>query len=100
MGAYIVGMITGAICLVSPLVYLMNVDDGVAKILAKDPGGNAARFLTYTHYHVAYYIAVVGAIVLLLSALMMVFTGLTQLRERRKKLTATVPAAEQEPPAL
>ncbi|MCK4283276.1 MAG: hypothetical protein KAX44_03080 [Candidatus Brocadiae bacterium] len=101
MGAYITGMIAGTIALVFPLLYLMNIDRCVAKILAKDPAANIAGFLTHTHTSLAYLIAVIGGVVLLMTAVMSVLTGLWQIKQRREKLqgAAPAPATENELPA-
>lgn len=100
MGAYITGMITGTIALVFPLLYLMNVDRCVAKILADEAGANIAEFVTHTHTSLAYLIAIIGGVVLLMSAVMSVLTGLWQIKQRRDKLqgAAPAPATDNEPP--
>ena len=91
MAAYIVGMITGAICLIFPMVYLMNIDRCMVKVLqAGTPA--VEQFLANTHAGLAYGTAVVGAIVLLLSAALTALAGGAQLRRHRAK---AAPAPEQ-----
>jgi len=96
MVAYIVGMITGAICLVFPLVYLMHIDRCVVEVLS---AGDATveQFLAHTQHSLAYGTAAVGAIVLLISTVLVALAGTTELRARRRQLKAG--RAPQEPSA-
>ncbi|MCD6415188.1 MAG: hypothetical protein J7M08_00615 [Planctomycetes bacterium] len=94
MSAYIVGMIAGAVSMIAPLVYLMNVNVCRATILSTGAGGAEAiaQFGQLTPKALPWLITVVGAVVLILSALMVVYTGLMRLRPRK-------PQPEEEPQA-
>ena len=94
MVAYIVGMITGAVCMVMPLIYAMNVNVCVATIMAGNPDFAPDRFTAYTPPWLLYAISLVGAVVLLASAAMMVRAGSAQLRAKRPKPSAAEPAPE------
>jgi len=97
MAAYIVGMITGTVALVFPLLYLMNIDRCVAEILSEQPGAGVAEFLTYSQHTLAYGIAVVGAVVLVLSTVMAALTGVMRLKERRQILSPSSASAQAPP---
>jgi hypothetical protein len=97
MAAYIVGMITGAVCLVFPLVYLMHIDRCVVKIL--DSGaGTVDQFLAHSQHSLAYGTAIIGAVVLLASTLLMALAGMTQIKARRKAMAGPGPTPEPSPP--
>ncbi len=71
MVAYTVGMVTGTVCMVMPLVYAMNINRCIATILASQPTYDQTQFAAYLPTALVYGISVVGAIVLLLSAMLM-----------------------------
>jgi len=79
MAAYIVGMITGALCMIAPLVYLGNVNVCVATILSSRPE-TLDQFTQTAPVGLMYAIVVVGAVVFLLSAGMAAFTGAARTR--------------------
>ena len=79
MAAYIVGLIVGAICLISPIAYWMNADRCVVSIMGRSPNA-AAHFTPYCSQQLLLGVTVLGAVVLLLSAAMVAFTGLRRLR--------------------
>lgn len=83
MAAYIVGMITGALCMIAPLVYLGNVNVCVATILSNKPE-TLDQFTQTAPVGLMYAIVVVGAVVFLLSAGMAAFTGAARIRGTRK----------------
>ena len=97
MAAYIVGMITGTVALVFPLLYLMNIDRCVAEILTEQPGASVVEFLTYSQHTLAYVIAIVGAVVLVLSTVMAALTGVMRLKERQRLLGPSSASAEAPP---
>jgi len=100
MAAYIVGMITGTVALVFPLIYLMNIDRCVAEILTEQSGAEGVtQFLSYSQHTLAYVIAIVGAAVLVLSTVMAALTGVMRLRERHRLLGPS-PAPAEEPPEV
>ena len=98
MAAYIVGMIAGTVCLIAPLLYAMNVNRCVATILATNPEFDPQKFIAFTPQGLLYPIAIVGAVVLLLSAALMAFTTLGRCRGPRPKApeaeSATPPEEE------
>ncbi|MHC5033998.1 MAG: hypothetical protein ACYTFZ_03075 [Planctomycetota bacterium] len=99
MVAYIVGMITGAICLVFPLIYVMNFDRSVAKILSKNPDFPISTYAPHVPASLLHIVAIVGAVVLLLSAVMAALSGSMRLRDRRGKAQgATAPPPVPSPP--
>jgi len=89
MAVYIVGMIAGASCMIAPLVYLVAVDACMARVLTASPDA-LDMFLENAHTGLAAPIVIVGAVVLLASAAMAVWTGMARLRPAR-------PKPEQEP---
>lgn len=104
MVAYIVGMIIGAVCLVFPLAYMMHIDSCVLQVLMAESLA-VEDFLAHTSYGLAYATAVVGAVVLLASTVLVTITGFLQLKERRLKLQGVPGAApalplNEEPPDL
>jgi hypothetical protein len=94
MVAYIVGMITGTLCMVMPLVYAMNVNACVAQIMTGNPEFDPVRFAAYTPPRLLYAISAIGAVVLLVSTFMMAWTGSVQLKAGRPKPPEVPPAAE------
>ena len=102
MVAYIVGMVTGTVCLIMPLLYAMNVNHCVARIMAANPQFDPKSFLAYTPQGLMYPVTVVGAIVLLLSAALMAYTSLGQGRAKRPKPAAEEPklAPEKKAPPM
>ncbi len=88
MAAYIVGMITGAVCMVVPLCYVMHIDRCVVKVMSEGIV-SVDQFLANTQHGLAYGTAVVGAIVLLASTALVAATGLSRLKAAR-------PAAEED----
>ncbi len=83
MAAYIVGMITGSLCMVAPLVYLAHVNMAVATILSHNPEA-LDRFTDIAPIGLMYAIVAIGAVVFLLSAGMAAFTGTASLRAARR----------------
>ena len=88
MVAYITGMIVGAVCLVFPLLYLMNLDRCIANILEDNPQANVQAFLAHTQGGLAVGVAIVGAVVMLVSTLMAAYSGLSALRRRKEQARA------------
>jgi len=81
MAAYIVGMIVGTVSLIFPVIYSMHVDTCVAAIITAHPDLSSARFTPHCPETLLLGTSVLGAVVLLLSAAMMAFTGLRRLRQ-------------------
>ncbi|MHC4480596.1 MAG: hypothetical protein ACYS8K_02195 [Planctomycetota bacterium] len=99
MLAYIIGMITGTICLVFPLIYAMSFDRAVAKLLSRQPEFAVESFGPHVSGGLLYIVAIIGAIVLLISTLLVALSGMTQLKERRARLRpAQAPALAPEEP--
>jgi len=100
MGVYITGMITGTVCLVFALLYLMNVDNCVAKLLAENAAGSVGQFVAQTRLGLAYVVAIVGAVAVLGSTVVACLSGLLSLKDRRAGLarsrgeTTSPPAPE------
>jgi len=97
MVAYIVGMVTGAVCMVMPLVYAMNVNTCVSNIMASHPEFDATQFAAYTRPEMLYAIAGIGAFVLILSTILMAVTGFSQLKSPKPKAQEPAPQAAPEP---
>lgn len=91
MTAYIVGLISGTVCAVFPLVYLMNFDRCLAYVMVKQPEFDASLFIPAAQ-DLAYSLAAIGAVVMLISVTMIALTGLRRLKAQRTK-----PQPEQEP---
>jgi hypothetical protein len=85
MKAYIVGLITGAVCTVVPLFYLMHFDRSVRKIISDKPGFSAADLdpgaLKMTLASVGTF---AGVLVMLISILLIALTGLRQMKKSRQ----------------
>ena len=96
MVVYIVGMITGAVCLVFPLIYVMNFDRAVARILSRNPEFPIESFTPHISSGLLYIVSLIGAAVLLVCTLMAAIIGASQLRARRK-LQPAVPELAGEP---
>ena len=84
MVTYIVGMIVGMISLVFPLVYWMHLDSCNAQILAYNPSVSVVPLEAQVPAGVLLGTSVLGAVVLLLSAAMMAFTGLKALKDKEE----------------
>jgi len=101
MTAYIVGMITGSVCLIMPLIYAMNVNECIAEIISKQPTFDPGRFAPYLPPRLLYVAAIIGAVVMILSALMAALTGLRRGSPRQPqpapKPAAPMPAPQPEP---
>ena len=91
-------MIVGTICLVSPLIYLMHVERCVATLLAAG-SGTVEAFLTYSHPTLAYGVAVVGAIVLLVSTGLVALMTVRRLPRKEAEEDVPMPSIDDEPPA-
>ena len=102
MAADIVGMITGTVCLILPLVYMMHTNSCVADLYAQDQVANVQQFIDYTNTSLAYVVAVIGAVVLLASTALVAVTGFVRLRKFGHGTAGDVPpeAAPEEPPDL
>ena len=100
MVAYTVGMVTGAVCMVMPLVYAMNVNRCIAGIMEEHPEFDPGRFVVYTPPHLLYGIAVVGAFVLVLSAIMTAAGGRKGSKSRPPAATAALAEAEPDMPEI
>ncbi len=99
MAAYITGMIVGAVCIVSSLVYLMGVNLCITALLAQknvDP----TTINTFDTVQLAVAVAAAGAVVLIVSVAMAAFTGLRRLRPmpgRKDSEPAETPSAASAP---
>ena len=91
MAAYIVGMIVGAVCTIFPLVYLTSLNLCLAIVLTKQPAFEPERFDPFHTVALVVGITVVGAAVLLLSAIMAAITGLRRLRTQGARLQPELP---------
>ncbi len=80
MTAYIVGLVVGALTTVSPLVYMMNYDRSLARILSRQPEFDPAIFSADISSTLVFGIAAVGVFVLIVSTIMIAVTGLKQLK--------------------
>ena len=90
MTAYIVGMITGAICVITPLFYLMNLDRSRAIIVAQNPDFSIGQFESVVPGGLIYGVFIIGAIVFLLSAFMTAYTGLMRRRKQEPSAGETI----------
>ena len=84
MTAYIIGLIAGTVCAVSPLLYLMNFDRCLAHIIAEQPQFDPNLFSPAAQ-GLAYNIAAIGAVVMLISVAMIALTGLGRIKTQRTK---------------
>ena len=102
MAAYIVGMITGTVCLILPLVYMMHTNRCVADLYAQDQVANVQQFIEYTHTGLAYLVGLIGAVVLVVSTALVAVTGFVRLRKLGRGTAGAVrpEAAPEEPPDL
>ena len=91
MVAYIVGMIAGTICLVAPLIYAMDLNHCVARIMSRNPDFDPSKFTAYAPQGMLYVIAVIGAFVLVLSAVMTALTGFAHLKPKRQESESMLP---------
>ncbi len=99
MAAYITGMIVGAVCIVSSLVYLTGVNLCITALLGQkdfDP----TTIKTFDTVQLAVAVAVAGAFVLVVSIAMAAFTGLRRLKplpDRKGSEPAETPSASSAP---
>ena len=102
MVAHIVGMITGCVCMVSAIIYLNYLNSFLTQIIVTVPPErveqSVALFVARAQPQAAYVLTVTGAVVLLLSAVMMALSGRTG-RAKTAAPKAAPPAAAETPPA-
>ena len=87
MAAYIVGLIIGAITTVFPLIYWMNYERCIALVLAHQPDFDVAGFPPAIPDLLASSVTIIGAVVLLVSTMMIAITGLRQLKPAQEAST-------------
>ncbi len=98
MIAYVIGMVTGAVCMIAPLFYMAHVNECAVDIIAKRPE-HLGLFVAYPPGQVVYTVVVVGALMSLISTAMAAYTGARRVAARPAG-QATTPAgpAAGEPP--
>ncbi|MFP4027854.1 MAG: hypothetical protein ACLFWL_08695 [Candidatus Brocadiia bacterium] len=77
MAAYVVGLITGAIVTIFPLIYAMSFDHCQALVVSA--GKSPTALAPSVSPGLVTTITIIGAVVLLLNAAMLAFTGLSNL---------------------
>jgi len=95
MVAYIIGLIVGAVCLLFPLIYAMFADACRAAIWARNPELTQMPFTPYCPEWLLYGTAVIGAVVVLLSAAMIAKTGLHQFKPHSENAGPSKPIIEE-----
>ena len=97
MTAYIVGLITGAVVTLFPLVYLMNFQLCLAIIIAQQPGFDPADFDPGNTVRLATILAFSGTLIMLLSIAMICVTGLRRLGPKHKAAKPAKPGDTPKP---
>jgi hypothetical protein len=97
MIAYVIGMITGAVCMIAPLFYMAHVNECAADIISKRPE-HLGLFVAYPPGQVVYTVVVVGALMSLISTAMAAYTGVRRVTAHPSDQTTAPPGPTPEQP--